>query len=73
MKDWYIPHRMLVNNDMTWFMECKELVVGIVVGIVDVIITGRVHQNIERAGEYTCTTHTLQQSQKSKLGQLRHL
>jgi hypothetical protein len=29
-KDCCIPHRTLVNDDATWFMECEELVVGIV-------------------------------------------
>lgn len=64
----WVPHWTLVNDDAAWFVECDELVTG----IVGVVVAGRASQNIERAGVYT-TTHTLQRSQKSKSGQSRHL
>jgi hypothetical protein len=30
-----VPHRALVNDDSAWFMQCEELVVGIVGGVID--------------------------------------
>ena len=48
-----VPHRTLVNDDSTWFMQCEELMIGIVGGV----IAGRDCQNKERVGIYMHYSH----------------